>query len=266
VDVKTSVRLLIGLLVITALAPSSWSQATRSRYDPAASERPSKSREGFFDFTLKRINPSNRDYGEMIALRRNLLLVDSLENRHFWSNVVCLGLLGCLFILVVFQHKHLTRAEWKTAEILAQYEHALKRANVQVAEATRRNSEIVEALVGLKESTVSAQPARTNNNETPVARPSRTRSADTPANAIEPPKNGTNKPVKAAAIPTKPVAGAGAQIALFKPDLDLMTRVNSLEQLLAQSREHEKELVRHLNEAERKLQTEQDKNRNLKGG
>ena len=46
----------------------------------------------------------------------------------------------------------LNRAEWKAAEIVAQYEHALKRANVQVADATKRNSEIIEVLVGLKES------------------------------------------------------------------------------------------------------------------
>ena len=148
---------------------------------------------------------------------------------------------------------------------MAQYEYALKRANVQVADATKRNSEIIEALVGLKESTVCAQPARTNNNEAPVARQSRPRPADPPASTAESPKNGTNKAVKATATTT---AGtdAAAQIGLFKPDVDLITRVNSLEQLLARSKGRENELVRQLNEAGRKLQAEQDKNRSLKGG
>jgi hypothetical protein len=180
--------------------------------------------------------------------------------------VVSLGLLGCLFILVVYQQKHLNRAEWKSAEIVAQYEHALKRANVQVADATKRNSEIIEVLVGLKESTVYAQPARTNNNEAPVARQSRARPADTPASIAESPRNGTNKVAKATVIPTTASADAGAQIGLFKPDVDLITRVNSLEQLLARSKGRESELVRQLNEAGRKLQAEQDKNRSLKGG
>ena len=82
----------------------------------------------------------------MISAGRNLLLAETIENGYFWSNVVSLGLLGCLFILVVYQQKHLNRAEWKSAEIVAQYEYALKRANVQVADATKRNSEIIEAL------------------------------------------------------------------------------------------------------------------------
>ena len=201
----------------------------------------------------------------MISAGRNLLLAETIENGYFWSNVVSLGLLGCLFILVVYQQKHLNRAEWKSAEIVAQYEYALKRANVQVADATKRNSEIIEVLVGLKESTVCAQPARTNNNEAPVARQSRARPADPPASTAESPKNGTNKAVKATATTTAG-ADAAAQIGLFKPDVDLITRVNSLEQLLARSKGRENELVRQLNEAGRKLQAEQDKNRSLKGG
>jgi hypothetical protein len=211
------------------------------------------------------VNPSDKDYGQMISAGRNLLLAETIENGYFWSNVVSLGLLGCLFVLVVYQQKHLNRAEWKSAEIVAQYEYALKRANVQVADATKRNSEIIEVLVGLKESTVCAQPARTNNNEAPVARQSRARPADPPASTAESPKNGTNKAVKATATTTAG-ANAAAQIGLFKPDVDLITRVNSLEQLLARSKGRENELVRQLNEAGRKLQAEQDKNRSLKGG
>ena len=265
-DVKATIRVIIVLLIVLALARSSWPQLATSRYDPSSNERRSKERAGFVDFTLKRINPSDKDYGQMISAGRNLLLAETIENSYFWSNVVSLGLLGCLFILVVYQQKHMNRAEWKSAEIVAQYEYALKRANVQVADATKRNSEIIEVLVGLKESTVCAQPARTNNNEAPVARQSRARPADTPASTAEPPRNGTNKAVKATAIPTPAGADAGAQIGLFKPDVDLITRVNSLEQLLARSKGRENELVRQLNEAGRKLQAEQDKNRSLKGG
>ena len=201
----------------------------------------------------------------MISAGRNLLLAETIENGYFWSNVVSLGLLGCLFILVVYQQKHLNRAEWKSAEIVAQYEYALKRANVQVADATKRNSEIIEALVGLKELTACTPSARTNNSEAPLARQSRPRPADPPASTAEPPKNGTNKAINATATTTAG-ADAAAQIGLFKPDVDLITRVNSLEQLLARSKGRENELVRQLNEAGRKLQAEQDKNRSLKGG
>jgi hypothetical protein len=266
VDVKTTIRVIIVPLIVLASALSSWPQAARSRYDPAANERSTKPRAGFVDFTLKRINPSDKDYGQMIAAGRNLLLAETIDNGYFWSNVVSLGLLGGLFILVVYQQKHLNRAEWKSAEIVAQYEYALKRTNVQVADATKRNSEIIEALVGLKELTAYTPSARTNNSEAPVSRQSRPRPVDPPASTAEPPKNGTNKAVKATVIPTTAGADAGAQIGLFKPDVDLITRVNSLEQLLARSKGRENELVRQLNDAGRKLQAEQDKNRSLKGG
>ena len=180
-DVKTTIRVILVPLIVLASAPSSWPRAARSTYDPAANEWPSKPRVGFVDFMLKRINPSDKDYGQMISAGRNLLLAETIENGYFWSNVVSLGLLGCLFILVVYQQKHMNRAEWKSAEIVAQYEHALKRANVQAADATKRNSEIIEVLVGFKEPTVCPQPARANNNEAAVARQSRPRPADPPA-------------------------------------------------------------------------------------
>src|SRR3954469_5812312 len=222
-DVRSTTSAVLALFLATSLSPLCWAQSTRSTYDPAANRQPSKSRAGFIDFTLKRINPADKDYGQTISASRNLLFAETIENGYFWSNVVSLGLLGCLFILVVYQQKHLNRAEWKSAEIVAQYEHALKRANVQVADATKRNYEIIEVLVGLKESTACPQPARTNNNEAPVARQSRPRPADPPASTAESPKNGTNKAVKATATTTAG-ADAAAQIGLFKPDVDLITR------------------------------------------
>ena len=93
-DVKTTIRVILVPLIVLASAPSSWPQAAKSRYDPSSNERRSKERAGFVDFTLKRINPSDKDYGQMISAGRNLLLAETIENGYFWSNVVSLGLLG----------------------------------------------------------------------------------------------------------------------------------------------------------------------------
>ena len=57
----------------------------------------------------------------------------------------------------------------------------------------------------------------------------------------------------------------GGQIALFKPEVELVTKVNVLEQQLGRSHELEKHLRRQLNETGRKLQAEQERNRSLKG-
>ena len=58
---------------------------------------------------------------------------------------------------------------------------------------------------------------------------------------------------------------ATSQIPLFKPEVDLIVKVNSLEQQLGRSQEQEKHLRRQLNQSELRLQTEQQKNRALKG-
>ena len=55
------------------------------------------------------------------------------------------------------------------------------------------------------------------------------------------------------------------QIGLFKPEVDLIMKVNSLEQQLGRSQDEAKLLRRQLNESDRRLQEEQQRNRSLKG-
>ena len=52
---------------------------------------------------LKRINPSDANYGECLGESHTMLLEETVD-AYFWSNVVALGLLGCLFIIIVYQH------------------------------------------------------------------------------------------------------------------------------------------------------------------
>ncbi len=75
-----------------------------------------------------------------------MLIEETMRNGYFWSNLVALGLLACLFVIIVYQHRVQTCREWTAAEMLAQYEHALARANAQVEEATSRNRGLMEAL------------------------------------------------------------------------------------------------------------------------
>ena len=48
-------------------------------------------------------------------------------------------------------------------------------------------------------------------------------------------------------------------------DVDLVAKINMMQQQLSGSQEREKQLRRQLNEAELRLQKEQQKNRSLKG-
>ena len=59
-----------------------------------AQQRSSKQKDGFVDFTLKRINPCDTDYGQHLDEGRRMVLKETIESAYFWSNIVSLGLLG----------------------------------------------------------------------------------------------------------------------------------------------------------------------------
>ena len=98
-----------------------------------------------------------------------MLLEETIRNGYFWSNLVALGLLWCLFVIIVYQHRVQTCREWTAAETLAQYEHALARANAQVEEATRSNRGLMDALTALRESALRSQapPGETQDRPAP---------------------------------------------------------------------------------------------------
>ena len=240
-------------------------QAQRSAYDPATQGAPAKPKQDFVDYTLKRINPSDKDYGECLDQGRKLVLQESIQNGYFWSNVVSLSLLGCLVIIVVYQQRQRVRREWTIAEILQQYEHTLLRANTQVDEATKRNHELSEALTSARENAIRSPMISTDLRESPTQRTTSKGPDETqPVEATA---------AKATVIGASATATSGRnnghkvanQMGLFKPEVDLILKVNSLEQQLGRSQEQEKQLRRQLTQADLRLQAEQQKNRALKG-
>ena len=264
-DVKHSFRIAAVAVLIVMLSPFSFSQTRRSSYDPATQQRSPKPPDGFLDFTLRRVNPSDKNYGQCVDEGRAVLLEETVRKGYFWSNLIALGLLGCLLAIIIFQHRVGVRCEWAAAEILAQFEQSLQRSNAQIDEATKRNHGFKDALATLRESTLrsasqlpdpgeitASSAAKTRTNTARVTAPTTTRT--TSAKAATERSAGT-------AIAVEPES----QMALFKSDAALIMKVNSLEQQLARSEEQQRELRRQLNEAGRKLQAEQEKNRALKG-
>ena len=263
-DVRSITSAVLAVFLTASLSPSCWGQSTRSTYDPAANGRPSKARQSFADFTLKRINPSDKDYGKFLDENRKLLLTETIENGYFWSNLVSLGLLGCLFIVIVYQQKRQTRGEWMAAVALAQLEHSLARAKGQVEEANKRNQGFMQSLSALRESALRtpALPAEAPDVNSSASRP---RTTAGQKRATTAPTNGNAKvaPTETASVPSKAITSA--QIALFSADGDLVTKLNSQEQQISAMREQMNLLRRQLTESERKFRAEQEKNRSLKG-
>jgi hypothetical protein len=268
-DVSCPYRIVVVGLFLAMLPLLCFAQARPSGYDPAAQEQPSKTKDGFVDFALKSINPADKDYGQCLDEGRKLLIEETMSNGYFWSNLVALGLLACLFVIIVYQHRVQTCREWTAAEMLTQHEHALARANAQVEEATSRNRGLMEALTALRESALRSPSPPGEAQERPVPQTVRSRASSIQASQVATPKNGNGTSAAdrsaSAATATRPASQPANQIGLFKPDVELIMKVNSLEQQLGRSQDEAKLLRRQLNESDRRLQEEQQRNRSLKG-
>jgi hypothetical protein len=265
VDVNLIVRVATVAFYLTTSVTLCAAQASRLNYEAVGHQSASKARDSFLDFTLKRMNPDDTDYGKCLGEGRRILLDETVKNGYFWSNLSALGVLACLLIIIVSQHRVHTKREWTMSEILTQYEQTLARANGQIEEATRRNHSLTESLAALKQSSPVPQAPPAEKVDRAPYRPVPSQVASVPSHTRAAPRadNGRTATVRPAttAVPASP----SGQIALFKPEVELVTKVNALEQQLGRSHEVEKQLRRQLNETGRKLQAEQDKNRGPKG-
>ena len=264
-NVNRTSRIAVAGLILAFVSAMCSAQGNQSSYDPLTQQRSSKQKDGFVDSTLKRINPCDTDYGQHLDESRRMVLKETIESAYFWSNIVSLGLLGCLFIIIIYQHRVQAKREWTASEMLAQYEHSLSLANARIGEATQRNCGLMEALTLLRESALHSQALPADSPDHSRASVPRSRVASTPPLQSSPAKDDTGKPTTPSTVSTATATHSGCQIGLFKPEVDLVMKVNSLEQQLGRSRDEAKLLRRQVNEVGQRAQAETQKNRALKG-
>lgn len=256
-------------------------QPLRSQPSPVegtqpASTQPKRPTAGFVDYTLGRINPADKDYGACIDDSRRLLLTETIEDGYFWSNALTLGLLLVFFLVILFQRGLLRRRALMYADALGQYQSTLARAEAQTDDAARRNREFMEAL------RLATAPAARKSSHEQIS--STVGAASVPPSPTDAPEERRKGKVTAAtaAGPSAPggthenaavsVAGdrqrrvnAADNTAEVAPGLDLIAQNNALQQQLGLTQDQVKQLRRQLNESERQLQAEKQKNRTLKG-
>jgi len=226
----------------------------KSTYDPAHPAQPSRPARGFVDFTLGRINARDIEYGKCLDEDRRLMLEETIENAYFWSNLVSLGLLGCLFLIIVYQHNCRARQDQTVASLLAEQQHALARSHAQINDLAAKNRTMMDALAAQRETTIRAGALDTAAPlATATSTPQRPASVST--------KHSTSVVAERVAIAAEPAS----QIGLFHGDGDLMMSINSLRQQLAHAEEEKKLLRRRITNADRQLAAEQAKNHQLKG-
>jgi hypothetical protein len=264
-DVNRTFRIAVAGLFLAMLPLVCFAQERRPAGDPAGQPPSSKPKDGFVDFALKSINASDKDYGQCLDESRKILVDETVRNGYFWSNLIALGLLAFLFIIIVYQHRVQTVRESTAAEVLTQYENSLSRANAQVQEATSKNRGLMESLTALRESGLRFQAPPAEAQERPVPETVSSRSSSIPATQVASTKSSDTKSALGRSTRAAAATSPANQIGLFKPDVDLIMKVNSLEQQLGRSQDEAKLLRRQLNESDRRLQEEQQRNRSLKG-
>ena len=274
-------KLIIGVLWVcllpTLAVPHLAAQNSHAKSDPA-SARATKQQEGLLDFSLKRFNPSDVDYGQCLADGRSLVVEQTLSRGYFWSNVAALGLLGAFFIVIVHQQRLHGRRELIAAESLTKYHNALARAEAVAEEAITRNHQLMEALTALSEPGVTGETVDNSAlKDSSIKERKRTENSGETGSPIplapvvltakgesRRPSNTSSSVVKAPTGTASKTSQAADQITLFG-EADLTAKINSLQQRLDAYLVEKKELVRQISFAELRLQKEQQKNRSLKG-
>lgn len=263
--VKSAFRIVVAVLSIAALSVLSSAQSGQNSYDPAAGKAASARRDGFIDFTLKHINPANQDYGQCLDKGRVLLLDESVRNGFFWSNLVALSLLGCLLLVIIYQHRLQTRRDWIAAQLMTEYEQALARSSAQIDQVIKSNHGLNNALAATKEQTLRPKPKPQDSGQRASSTATEVRGSSAQPPPLSPPLASSVKPPIERAAGTAATTGAAPQMVTSKVDADIVARINLLEQQLAYAQEDNKQLRQRVAEADRRLELEQKRNRQPQG-
>jgi hypothetical protein len=102
-------------------------------------------RQGFFDYSLGKVNPHDKNYGASIESERNAIVGYTIDDLYFWSNVVTLLLLSGLIALVLFQWRALDKRELIAASLIAQLWNGRVSDRVEIERRTQQFNELVEA-------------------------------------------------------------------------------------------------------------------------
>ena len=263
-EMSRAFRIAVAALSIAALSVLSSAQPGQNCYDPAARKAASRPGDSFLDFTLKRINPAGQGYGKCLDEGRALLLHESLRNGYFWSNLVALSLLGCLLLLIIYQHRLETRRDWTAAQIVAEYEQALARSNAQVDQVTKSNHGLNDALAAIREPSLRST-LKPQNSAQPTSSTATEGRAPRPQPASPPPRASFVKPPIERGASIGAATGFAPQTVPSKLNADIVARINLLEQQLAYAQEDNKQLRQRVAEADRRLELEQKRNRQPQG-
>jgi hypothetical protein len=253
----SAIQLSAAVLLFCAIAPAPMAQ-TRT-VQPQTAGQAVRQRQGFFDYALGKINPSNTDYGAAMAEGRSEAVSHTIDDLYFWSNAVTLGLLVCAAGIIYFEWRSAAKKEIVAATIIAELWNGRVSDKIEIVRRTQQFNQLVELQNQETERLLSAGP-KTSEHEQEAAE-SITKNAGQNGYSGSSAAGSAAKSTSPAPRATESAAVGNANdgtARLQQSNLMLQRRVEALEN-------SEKNLKQRLNQTTILLDEERRRNATLKG-
>jgi hypothetical protein len=251
----SAIRLSAAVLLFCAIAPAPMAQ-TRTVQPQTARQAV---RQGFFDYALGKINPSNTDFGAAMADGRSEAVSHTIDDLYFWSNAITLGLLVCAAGIIYFEWRSAAKKEIVAATIIAELWNGRVSDKIEIVRRTQQFNQLVELQNQETERLLSAGP-KTSEHEQDAAE-SITKSVGQNGHSGSSAAGSAAKSTSPASRATESAAVGNANdgtARLQQSNLMLQRRVEALEN-------SEKNLKQRLNQTTILLDEERRRNATLKG-
>ena len=131
------ISLLLWLVVPNLTSPTLTAQSIKTGQSL-------RQRQGFFDYALGKINPSNTDIGATMTNVRDEFVGNTIDDLYFWSNVITLGLLVCAAGIVHFEWRSAAKKEIIAATIIAELWNGRVSDRIEILRRTEQFNQLVE--------------------------------------------------------------------------------------------------------------------------
>lgn len=252
---NTTRSILLAVLAGLWLYEAAFAQ---SRPSPqAGADQSDKSRQGFFDYALGKVNPDQLDYGGQVSAERAVVVAKTLDNVLFWSNAVALSLFTGVTILYIFSLRSSEKKELTAASLITELWNGRVSDHAEIARRTDEYNRLVEkhnaalALAASQAAEKSASDSRADvRTQRKVER------------LIEGPK-AVGRAEQPMIQPVGPQRSAAVRDAASASDLGQQALL--LERRIEAMQNTEQNLRERLNQTTTLLEQERQRNRTLKG-
>lgn len=252
----SAIHLPAVFVFLCLMAPSMASQT--QAVEPEKTGQTLRQRQGFFDYALGKINPSNTDYGAAMANGRSDLVGHTVDDLYFWSNLVTLSLLICAAGIIHFEWRSAAKKEIIASTIIAELWNGRVSDRIEIIRRTeqfnqlveQRNAEVERALMAKQQPNQAGDPETTDLKQT--------------VHALERMANGGSDATTEYPSGATDTSSAGPSLA-GNSAMSVQQQVQLLKNSLEATRNSERNLRERLNQANTQLDEERKRNRTLKG-